>query len=75
MFKFVCSNCEKEYHGEHVKNWGKTQESQSYGPRPVCTALVPDSAGGNGVCRGQLVPFAADAAEQAKLDRPKPIAL
>lgn len=75
MLKFVCSSCGAEYHADHVKKWGMTAESQSYGPRPVCSALLADTAGGYGVCRGALFPVSATSAEVSKLVAPKPIAL
>lgn len=73
--KFVCSLCDAEYHRDHVREWGKHQESLHNGPRPVCTALVRDALGSGAVCRGDLVPVPASAAAVAALKRPTPIAL
>ena len=75
MMKFHCSSCGHEYHVDHAVKWGMTLESQSYGPRPICTALIPDAAGGNGVCRGMLFRLSATPEEVAKLNRPRPIEL
>lgn len=39
---YVCSRCEAVHPKEHGSQWGKTKESDGYGPRAICTALVPN---------------------------------
>jgi len=53
----------KVYPVDHVLKWGRTLESDGYGPRPCCTALIPneyapkapDGATPLQVCGSQLV--------------------
>lgn len=53
----------KFYPIEHVTQWGRTKQSDGYGPRPCCTALVPnpyapkapDGSTPLQVCGGELV--------------------
>lgn len=81
--KLECANCGAQYPGDLHKHWGKTEETNGYGPSPVCTKLVPtqgsvDKATAEGreinratdpheVCGGLLGAIADTAADAARL--------
>jgi len=67
MIKHTCSSCGAEYRAEYVKDWGKHAESNGCGPRPTCTALVPDHLGSGQMCRGQLMAERITPAEALEL--------
>lgn len=58
-----CVRCGTAYTTERDTAWGRTKGSNGYGPRPCCTALVPNeyaprTASGEipqQVCGGQLI--------------------
>lgn len=52
--------CRTLWSENHVEEWGRTRESQGYGPQPVCTNLLDNDRGDKGVCRGQLIAIETD---------------
>jgi len=65
--KLECSECGAQYPGDLKSLWGKTAETNGYGPNVVCTALVPDALGSRQVCRGALGAIPEDATDAARL--------
>lgn len=72
---FECALCGAQYQPDHVRQWGKHQDSLHLGARPVCTAVVKDHLGSNATCRGDLFAVGATEADAAKIAAPRPIAL
>lgn len=70
-----CSSCGAQYPGEFKKLWGKTKETNGYGPVPKCIALVPSTDGPRApdgstpreVCGGMLGAIPDDAADAERL--------
>lgn len=72
--KLECGSCGAQYPGDLPKLWGKTAETNGYGPTPKCTALVPSGGppapGGEvprEVCGGFLGAIPEDATDAARL--------
>lgn len=71
--KLECANCGTQYPGDLAKKWGKTQETNGYGPQMVCIALVPNGqppVGGQEpreVCRGLLGAITDESASDARI--------
>lgn len=42
MQTLKCVKCGTLYTPERERQWGRTRGSSGYGPRPVCTAIVPN---------------------------------
>lgn len=42
MFAYRSPVSGRVYPVDHVEKWGRTVESDGYGPRPCCTALIPN---------------------------------
>lgn len=56
QFVATCVKCQTHHDIGILNNWGGHPGTQGLGPRPVCSALVPNArATGNEVCRGMLV--------------------
>jgi hypothetical protein len=65
---FVCEFCGAVYPVAHVREWGRDGHGDGYGPRPLCTNLVPNPFAPRvretgetplQVCGGPLTPRAA----------------
>jgi hypothetical protein len=65
MIVYRCAGCEHEWPAKYVTGWGRDGAGDGYGPRPICTHLVPnayaakcsDGSTPEQVCGGQLIPL------------------
>lgn len=64
MTVHTCAACGKEHPAKYVTAWGRDGHGDGYGPKPICTAIVPnpfalkasDGSLSQQVCGGQLIP-------------------
>lgn len=70
MLVLECASCGAQYPADFKRQWGKTQQTQGYGPTMCCVALVPssgnpaDTEGPREVCQGALGALEVDSAEK-----------
>lgn len=81
--KLECGSCGAQYPSDLPKHWGRTEETNGYGPIPKCIALVPTLAAveeasrarrvivkgtdAHEVCGGFLAAIPEDAADASRL--------